>query len=68
MLTLSYHARNFVMDFKGVLRNLAGTARYIIGATFFLLGISKLIKLHLLLEAKLLNLMPDWLVDFSVQF
>ncbi len=50
------------------LRGLAERSKPIIGATFIVVGAMLFFKLHHILEAGLLSIMPIWLQDLSVAF
>ncbi|MGY3438760.1 MULTISPECIES: cytochrome c biogenesis CcdA family protein [unclassified Marinovum] len=58
---LAYVAQN-----TSVLRKLAHVSRPVLGVVFILVGATLLFRLHYIIEAWLLDLMPAWLIDFTV--
>jgi cytochrome c-type biogenesis protein len=50
------------------LSGLAERSKPIIGVTFIVVGFLLLLKVHHMIEAWLLNIMPVWLQDLSVTF
>lgn len=66
ILLLAYGARSALQHRQGVMRQVAEYARPILGAVFILVGLAILFKLHHVIEAWALDVMPAWLVDLSV--
>ena len=66
ILALTYGARSALQRRQGALRRIAEYARPILGLVFLLVGTAILFKLHHVIEAWALDVMPAWLVDLSV--
>lgn len=63
---LAYGARAALARRKAMLMRLAQVSRPLMGAVFLAIGIVILTGLHYRLEAWLLDVLPPWLIDFSV--
>jgi cytochrome c biogenesis protein CcdA len=66
VLALAYGARNVLAGRQAMLRSLATRARPILGVVFVAVGVMILFRVHLMLEAWALDVLPYWLTDFSV--
>lgn len=66
ILALGYGARRALQRNQALMRKIAVTARPIMGIAFLIVGTALLFRLHHIAEAWLLDLMPLWLIDFSV--
>lgn len=68
ILALGLGARETIRTRANALRGLADRSKPIIGATFVAVGLMLFFKVHHLLEAWFLTIMPIWLQDLSVAF
>jgi cytochrome c-type biogenesis protein len=68
IIGLGLGARETLRARAMALSGLAERSKPIIGATFIVVGILLLLKVHHIIEAWLLNIMPIWLQDLSVTF
>lgn len=66
MLALAFGAREVIGKRQNVLRWLSGKAKPILGVTFLCVGLGILFGLDHWLEGWLLDVLPEWLQDFSV--
>jgi cytochrome c biogenesis protein CcdA len=66
ILALGYGARSAIQKRQATMRRLASSARPIMGVVFVAVGLMLLFKIHYLIEAALLDIMPLWLLDLSV--
>lgn len=66
ILALGYGTRSLVARHRAALRGLAEKAKPIMGTVFVAVGLAILFRLHHAAEAWLLNILPAWLIDFSV--
>lgn len=63
---LAYGARAALARRKAMLMRLAQVSRPLMGAVFLAIGLVILTGLHYRMEAWLLDVLPPWLIDFSV--
>ena len=68
ILVLGYGTGEAIRSRQNKLRGLAEKAKPIMGITFFLVGLMIFFKIHHLIEAWLLDVLPIWLQDLSVKF
>ncbi len=68
ILALGYGARSVLQRRQALMRRIAEKSRPLLGAVFVLVGLAILFRLHHLIEAWALNIMPYWLQDLSVVF
>ncbi|PIE14045.1 MAG: cytochrome C biogenesis protein CcdA [Rhodobacterales bacterium] len=68
ILALGYGARSVLQQRQALMRKLAGKSRPIMGAIFVAVGLMILFRVHHMLEAWALDVLPYWLTDFSVRF
>ena len=66
ILILAYGARSTLAPRQAALRRLAVRAKPLMGATFVLIGLALWFRLNHRVDAWLLDVLPPWLVDFSV--
>lgn len=66
IVALGYGARSVIMKRQAVMRRIAEKSRPIMGATFILVGLGLLFRVHHVIEGWALQHLPAWLVDFSV--
>lgn len=66
VIALAYGARNVLAGRQAMLRALGMRARPILGAVFVAVGLMILFRVHHMLEAWALDVLPYWLTDFSV--
>lgn len=66
ILALGYGARSALQRNQPFMRKIATAARPLMGAVFLVVGLALLFRLHHIAEAWLLDIMPAWLIDFSV--
>ncbi|MGR3506456.1 MAG: cytochrome c biogenesis CcdA family protein [Paracoccaceae bacterium] len=66
ILTLGYGARAALVTHQPLMRRIAENARPFMGAVFIAVGVALLLRLHHLLDAWLLGVLPAWFVDLSV--
>ncbi|MEP2531531.1 cytochrome c biogenesis CcdA family protein [Shimia sp.] len=66
ILALGYGARSALQSRQVLMRRLASAARPAMGVIFLVTGLALFFNLHHLIEAWLIGIMPDWLVDLSV--
>ncbi|MDA1099495.1 MAG: cytochrome c biogenesis CcdA family protein [Proteobacteria bacterium] len=66
MLALAYGAREVIVKRQRALRRLTGKAKPIMGITFLCVGLGIIFGLDRWLEGWLLDLLPEWLQDFTV--
>ncbi len=67
ILILGYGAREAIRSRQAALRAIASKSKVIMGVVFLLVGIMILTNFHHVIERWLLEIMPDWLLDFSVK-
>jgi cytochrome c biogenesis protein CcdA len=68
LLLLAYGSRAAVAERRTRLAKIAPLAKQIAGTLFLALGISILTGLDKMLETKLLDITPDWLVNLTTRF
>lgn len=68
MLALAYGTRELIMRRRNAMLAFAGQAKTAFGALFVAIGIMILTGLDKRIEAAIVNVMPDWLVNFTTQF
>lgn len=66
ILALGYGARSALQKRQALMRRFAQSARPILGVIFIAVGLMLLFKVHYVIEAWLLDIMPIWLQDLSV--
>lgn len=66
IIALGYGARSTLLARGPMMRGLATRARPIMGAVFLAVGLAILLRLHHMIEAWMLSIMPDWLLALSV--
>ena len=66
ILLLGYGAREAIMSRQAAMRVLAEKSKPLMGAIFVGVGLMILTRFNHVIEAWLLNLMPDWLLNLSV--
>jgi cytochrome c-type biogenesis protein len=66
ILGLAYGAKSAIRRNQAALRRLAGLARPVMGVTFVAVGLALWFGLHHAVEGWLLQVLPAWLIDFSV--
>ena len=66
ILALGYGARSALMKRKALMQAVAEKARPVLGAVFVLVGVMILFRVHHMIEAWALEVLPYWLTDFSV--
>ncbi len=66
ILALAYGARGVLQQRQALMRRIAARARPILGAVFIAVGLMILFRLHHVIEAWALDVLPYWLTDFSV--
>ena len=66
ILALGYGTREAIRSRQGWLQPLAERSKLIMGAVLIIVGLSILFKLHYLIEAWLVQVLPYWLQDLSV--
>jgi cytochrome c-type biogenesis protein len=66
ILGLAYATRGAIGQHSARLRQLAVSARPLLGATFLLVGTGLLLNWHHYIEAWLIGALPPWLIDLSV--
>lgn len=66
IVAIAYGARSALKRRQVMLRRVAKWAKPIMGVIFILIGSVLLLRFNHLLDAWLLRVLPDWLVDFSV--
>lgn len=66
ILVLGYGARSALQRRQALMRRIAHAARPAMGVVFVAVGLALLFNLHHMVEAWLLGVMPDWLLNLSV--
>lgn len=66
VIALGYGARSALAKRRAMMQRIATNGRPVIGAIFVATGVALFFKLHLLIEAWALGVLPAWLVDLSV--
>ena len=66
ILVLGYGARSALQRRQALMRGIAHAARPAMGVVFVAVGLALLFNLHHMVEAWLLGIMPDWLLNLSV--
>jgi cytochrome c biogenesis protein CcdA len=66
ILVLGYGTREAIRSRQHALRALAERSRPLMGGVFVLVGLAILFKLHHIIEAGLLQILPHWIIDLSV--
>ena len=66
IIGLGYGAQSVIRKRQTWMRNLAGTARPIMGAVFIIVGLGLYFKFHHVIERWALENLPVWLMDLSV--
>jgi len=66
ILALSYGARSAIQARQASLRALAESSKPVMGVVFVAVGLGLLFKLHHMIDAWALSVLPDWFVDLSV--
>jgi hypothetical protein len=68
LLLLAFVSRAVFVERRARLAKIAPAAKQIVGAIFFVLGAAILTGVDKIIEAKLLDFTPDWLVNFTTRF
>ncbi len=68
ILALGYGARSALQRRQALMRRIAETSRPLMGAVFLATGLALFFNLHHGVEAWLIGVMPNWLLDLSVTF
>ena len=66
ILALGYGAQSVIRKRQAWMRNLASTARPIMGVVFVAVGLALYFKFHHVIEYWAVETLPAWLIDFSV--
>ncbi|TKZ17221.1 cytochrome c biogenesis protein CcdA [Shimia litoralis] len=66
ILALGYGARSALQRRQALMRRIAVSARPIMGAVFIVVGLVLFFNIHHIIEAWLIDVMPNWLLDLSV--
>ena len=66
ILALGYGARSALQRRQALMRRIAQQARPVLGVVFVAVGLMILFRLHHMIEAWALDVLPYWLTDFSV--
>jgi cytochrome c biogenesis protein CcdA len=66
VIALAYGARATLMKRQAFMRGLSARAKPIMGVTFVVVGTAILFRVHHMIEAALLDVLPYWLQDLSV--
>jgi cytochrome c biogenesis protein CcdA len=66
ILALGYGARSALQRRQAMMRKLAVSARPVMGVIFVAVGLAIFFKVHHMIEAWLVNVLPYWLQDLSV--
>ena len=66
ILALGYGARSALMRRKALMQVVAERARPVLGVVFVAVGLMILFRVHHMIEAWALDVLPYWLTDFSV--
>ncbi len=68
IVALGYGARSVIQQRQAWLRAVATRAKPILGIVFIVVGLGLLFRVHHMLEFWALQILPQWLTDFSVRF
>ena len=68
ILVLGYGARSALMKRQALMRRIAQKSRPILGIVFIIVGLAILFKIHHVIEAWLVDVLPYWLQDLSVRY
>lgn len=68
ILAVAYGARSLLMSRKGFLLSAASTGKKVFGVCMILVGVATLARVDKFLEARALDLLPEWITDLSVKF
>jgi len=68
VLALSYGSRELIGQRRDVLNRLSQYAKPIMGAALLAVGLANWFHFDRVIEVWALDLLPDWLIDFSVRF
>ena len=68
ILALGYGTREAIYSRQDQLRGLAERAKPIMGMTFLIVGIMIFFKIHYLIEAWMVTVLPSWFLDLSTNF
>jgi len=68
ILALGYGTREAIRSRQQQLRGLAEKAKPIMGITFLLVGLMIFFKFHYVIEAWLVDVLPDWFQDLSTTY
>jgi len=68
ILALGYGTREAIRSRQQQLRGLAEKAKPIMGVTFLLVGLMIFFKFHYVIEAWLVDVLPDWFQDLSTTY
>ncbi|MDU8927712.1 cytochrome c biogenesis CcdA family protein [Alisedimentitalea sp. MJ-SS2] len=66
ILALGYGARSALQRRQALMRRIAEKARPVLGVVFVAVGLMILFRVHHMIEAWALDVLPYWLTDFSV--
>lgn len=66
ILALGYGARSVILRRQAAMRAIADKARPIMGLVFVAVGLGILFKVHHMIDAWALSVLPAWIVDLSV--
>ena len=68
ILVLGYGTRQAVLSRQRKLRGVAGHSKPIMGITFSIVGTIIFFKLHYVIEAWLVDVLPNWFLDLSTNY
>jgi cytochrome c biogenesis protein CcdA len=68
LLLLAFGSRAVIVERRARLAKIAPAAKQIVGAIFFVLGAAILTGVDKIIEAKLLDFTPDWLINLTTRF
>lgn len=66
ILALGYGARAALQRRRALMQKIAARAKPIMGVTFVAVGLMLLFRVHHMIQAWLITVLPYWLQDFSV--
>ena len=66
ILVLGYGARSALLRRQALMRKIAASAQPVMGFVFIAVGLMLLLNFHHFIEAWLISIMPNWLLDLSV--
>ena len=68
IVALGYGARSVIQKRQAWMRSVAARAKPVLGVVFILVGVGLLFDVHHMLEFWALQILPQWLTDFSVRY